>query len=264
MIRITCEPISANSAHQLAAWQQSVDALPTFHERVEQAKTSFKRHNKTRNPVFREVRAKLAAACGDLQRCMYCEDNMAVEIEHHHPKTLYPSRAFDWTNYLYACGSCNRPKSSKFSVFSSRNSLRELIAGVEPPYGEPVLIDPRAEDPLKYLVLDLSETFVFVPLADRPGSRDYLRATYTIRILGLNSDIRQRARRSAHESYRALLVAYAVERDDGASARQLRLRRQALTRMPHSTVWHEMKRQRDLLPKLTHLFGRVPEALGWD
>jgi len=66
---------------------------------------------------------------------MYCEDSAAVEVEHHHPKAHYPELAFAWENYLYACGPCNRPKNSKFAIFSQT--------------GKPVLIFRKAKDPFK-------------------------------------------------------------------------------------------------------------------
>lgn len=56
---------------------------------------------------------------------------------------------------------------------------------VRPASGDAALIDPRRENPLDFLMLDLRDTFEFTPIADA-GTQDYERATYTIEVQGLN------------------------------------------------------------------------------
>lgn len=56
---------------------------------------------------FAEIRATLAAMSGSIPRCMYCEHNEGGAIDHFFPKQQYPSRAFVWDNYLWACANCN-------------------------------------------------------------------------------------------------------------------------------------------------------------
>jgi hypothetical protein len=48
-------------------------------------------------------------------------------------------------------------------------SIRPGDPVVPPPAGQPALINPLSEDPLRFLQLDLLDTFEFVPIA-RPGS----------------------------------------------------------------------------------------------
>lgn len=49
------------------------------------------------------------------KKCAFCEsfpeDSGNIEIEHFHPKSLYPSEAFNWNNFLPCCRKCNSAKS---------------------------------------------------------------------------------------------------------------------------------------------------------
>lgn len=88
------------------------------------------------------------------QRCMYCEDSCADEVEHIRPKHLYPETTFVWTNYLYACGPCNGPKSPRYPLLV--DGQVNLPDGKSPPSpGIDVLIDPRRDDPCEFLSVDL-------------------------------------------------------------------------------------------------------------
>lgn len=92
-----------------------------------------------RKIAFEEIRRELKAMSRGLERCMYCEDSAGTDIEHFWPKSFYPHRAFVWTNYLWACGHCNSNfKRAQFPLDTS---------------GQPLLIDPSAEDPQLHLTL---------------------------------------------------------------------------------------------------------------
>jgi uncharacterized protein (TIGR02646 family) len=229
----------------------------------------FGRNNTSTNPTFIQVRKSLTRMCSGARRCIYCEDSCADEVEHIKPKDLYPDAVFVWENYLYACGPCNGPKNNKFAVFSSATGVivdvtrRRSAPIVEPEAGSPVLIDPRREDPLQFMELDLLGTFLFLP-NNPPGSRDYERARYTIDVLRLNDrDVLLKARKEAYDSYEARLARYIALRKQGHSIAQLKNRVRALKRMQHPTVWKEMKRQQELIPNLRDLFAEAPEALQW-
>lgn len=47
-------------------------------------------------------------------KCIYCETYTEVScfanIEHFHPKSLYPKETFDWDNLFVSCSQCNTPK----------------------------------------------------------------------------------------------------------------------------------------------------------
>jgi hypothetical protein len=114
------------------------------------------------------------------------------------------------------------------------------------------------------MMLDIvGDTFLFVPTGN-VGSVNFVRATYTISVLRLNQrDYLPVARREAYHSYRARLREYAADLDAGVAAAILTRRVDALRRMQHPTVWHEMRRQHGLIPELAALFRRAPEALMW-
>ena len=269
MIQVPSRDLSAAAGEALKRYQAEVDSETDFGRRVELAVERFRRRNRKRNPVFRQVRRTLASMCSGAQRCMYCEDSAADEVEHHRPKHLYPEQVFVWENYLYACGSCNSPKNSSFAVFTA-GGLRVDLArrrdqtAVQPAIGDPVLLDPRIENPLDYIMLDiLGSTFWFVP-TPAPRSREFERASYTIQLLRLNErDHLPVARGEAYESYRARLVEYVHERDARAGQSPLRRMIRAIQRMQHPTVWFEMCRQNRQIPVLRPLFERAPEALSW-
>jgi len=269
MIRLPDRPLPQAALQKLASYQQEIDALPDYAERVERAKTSWKSHNRKGNAAFDTVKTTLTAMCCGARRCVYCEDSAAGEVEHIRPKDLYPDAAFLWSNYLYACGPCNGPKNSQFAVFATGTGVLTEVSRhkdeevVPPAAGNPVLLDPRAENPCDILTLDLQDTFYFVPLARR-GTVEYERADYTIRVLGLNArDYLPIARREAYNDYKAHLTQYRALRDQGEPPERLARLVETLRRRQHPTVWFEMKRQHDKLPELSDLFRAVPDALDW-
>ncbi len=194
--------------------QKRVDSTESYKEQVEKAKTLFKQNNKLENPIFKEVRKTLTRMCSGARRCCYCEDSAADEVEHIKPKDLYPEEVFDWKNYLYACGPCNSPKQNKFAVFSAVSGKMVIVTRkikqpvVPPEKGESVFINPRNENALDFMELDLIDTFYFVPLFPE-GTIEYLRAKFTIETLRLNDrDLLAEAREEAFCSYRARLIEY--------------------------------------------------------
>lgn len=201
---------------------------------------------------------------------MYCEDSLASQVEHFKPKDFYPELAFVWHNYLYACGPCNVRKTNNFPIVSDRTG--ELIFlhrapgdPVEPPEpGRAVLIDPRQEEPLDYMQLDLRETHRFQPLDSDPRSLRHQRARKTIDVLGLNDrDFLPEARGTAYQAYHGVFKLYVDRREQRDPRERLDRAENALRRLGHATVWEEMKRQRQNLPELQSLFERAPEALTW-
>ena len=247
---------------KLAEYQKDVDEKCSYPEQVKAAKTLFKSRNRKENRTFAAVRKELADLCSGSRRCMYCEDSVADEVEHFRPKDLYPEVVFAWMNYLYACGPCNGRKNNKFVVVDGTDAFVDVTrpygAPVVPPAsGDTALIDPRRENPLDFLMLDLRDTFEFTPIADA-GTQDYERASYTIEVLGLNDrDYLVGARRTAFRNYHALLSAYGPERNPQRRCAGMR----AIRENNHPTVWWEMKRQRQRWEELAELFAHAPEFL---
>ncbi|WP_434299710.1 retron system putative HNH endonuclease [Corallococcus exiguus] len=87
--------------------------------------------------AFKEIQRNLRQMASGIERCMYCEDSSGTDIEHFWPKSTYPTRAFTWTNYLWACSHCN--SNEKRTAFPLDTK------------GQPLLIDPTNEDPLTFL-----------------------------------------------------------------------------------------------------------------
>lgn len=187
-------------------------------------------------------------------RCAYCEDSLADEVEHIRPKTLFPEQVFRWDNYLFACGPCNGPKGSRYGVISN-DKIEEFVRtrGGQinpPPDGESALIDPRTEDPMEFLELDLggttpdgvelSATFEFLP-KDTASVVAQARAAFSIDVLGLNREVMRVARENAFGGFRARLREYVDEKVNGASDARLKELRDDLLCTPHLTVFAEMR-----------------------
>jgi hypothetical protein len=128
--------------------------------------------------------------------------------------------------------------------------------------GEPVLLNPRLDDALRFLALDLRETFRLEPYPGLTG-RDRDRAVYTRDTMGLNRDVLIDSRRSSYGSFRARLREYIADRNEGKPADLLQRHIKALQRLGHPTVWREMQRQQSRIAELRTLFTQAPEALGW-
>ena len=195
---------------------------------------------------------------------MYCEDSAADEVEHFRPTDLYPEFVFAWMNYLFACGPCNGRKRNRFFVIDhATGAIRDVTRPyraevVPPPAGDAALIDPRREDPMRFLMLDLRATFEFTARPDA-GALVQERANRTIDLLGLNDrDYLVAARKTAFASYCDLLSGYL--REDDPERRRVRL--EAIRGSGHPTVWWEMKRQRTKWKVLEELFqDATPELL---
>ncbi len=95
--------------------------------------------NRTRSSAFEQVRAALAAmapGAPGVPRCMYCNANESVDIDHFRPLSQYPGHAFVWSNLLLACGICNNHKRDRFPLDDE---------------GRAVLLDPTWDTPSEHL-----------------------------------------------------------------------------------------------------------------
>jgi uncharacterized protein (TIGR02646 family) len=269
MIQLPALKLPKVTSNQLRKLQAQVNLCGPHQAKVAAAKKLFASKNRKNDTTFKVVRQVLSEMCFGAQRCCYCEDSAADEVEHIKPKNLYPGEAFVWENYLYACGTCNGPKNDKFAVFDPvtgvLTSITRLSAGLasNPPVGTAVLIDPRREDPLHFFELDMKDTFQFVPAFGlSPQERD--RAVYTENVLRLNErDLLVQARKTAYGSYIARFKEYVVDKNNGVNSLRLTLYVTGLKRMDHPTVWREIQRQHVRYPHLAGLFSQAPEALTW-
>lgn len=267
MIFIKSLPLSPAAQSDLNTYQTKINSLPSYADKVAQAKADFKAKNTKTNATFQEVRNILESMSAGACRCMYCEDSCADEIEHIKPKHWYPEATFIWDNYLYACGICNRKKSSNYAVFNAvtgqKVALQRAKNGpvIPPQPGNPMLLDPRFELVMEFIILDVRGTFQLVP-HPKAVQFDQDRAHYTIETLFLNRDLLLKARRDAFDGYYARLHEYVSSKSMSSTVDMKRLEN-ALLNVSHPTVWKEMQRQHSLIPKLKSLFDQAPEALTW-
>lgn len=273
-------PVAAPSNVTLATLRalQGGVSQGTFDQRVAAAKEEWKGKDGTiaKRDAFDEVKGLLRAACWGARRCNYCEDSVADEVEHFRPKDWYPDVAFVWANYLYACGPCNGPKSNQFPIFPNAGSatVQELTRKkgapvTAPPPGDPVLIDPRTENPARFLFLDIQGGLKFAPRSDLdPGSREFARARWTIDLLHLNDrdDLVKARRTTLSALHVALFAAFAAKVQPTAvppGADPIGDARRSVEETPHRFVWDEIVRHRTVVPLYRRLFATVPEALTW-
>lgn len=266
---------------KLAEYQAEIDELPDFSTRSEAAKTKFESRNKKGQATFDEVKVALTLMCSGARRCVYCEDSEANQVEHIYPKSLYPHRTFDWSNYVYACSGCNGPKNNQFAIFRHDTGAFYRVNPpkgqpiTEPPSGNSVMINPRTENPLDYCLLDIGPRATFKFFIIKPlDTPDYQRADYTFNeILNINGigrrEVLRQARKEAYGDYKDRLGGYIRHRDKGSPDEQLAEIIEQIQKKGHPTVWKEMQRyylrgflkQRD--PDLHSLFEQALEALHW-
>ena len=268
MLQISVLPLEQAEQDELDEYQKEIDDVVAYADRVALGKRRFSSRNRRGNRTFDDIKSKLDVMCRGPRRCMYCEDSVADEVEHFKPKDLYPENVFVWGNFLYACGPCNGPKNNRFAILDVNDDL----VNVTRPHGDPVvppqagtigLIDPRVEDPLEFIMLDLRDTFEFTSIADG-GTVEEKRADYTIEILRLNvRDYLVDARANAFGSYYSRLYEYVDRKNNGASQDELDMKRDGIIRSPHPTVWAEMVRQRAAHAHLSVIFDAAPEAINF-
>ncbi len=86
-------------------------------------------------------RHKAIIAAMSSWKCAYCEGMIdaprAAKVDHFKPKALFPSLAYEWTNYFLACEGCNGAKGDKWP---------ERGGYVRPDYGDPSRHFVFAED----------------------------------------------------------------------------------------------------------------------
>jgi uncharacterized protein (TIGR02646 family) len=267
---LACDPPDGfpEALEDLVEYQRELDAKSDYAARVTAATKSWE--NKTGSASMRRIRAALVSMCSGQRRCMFCEDSRGNEIEHFQPKSLYPEYVFAWANFLYSCGECNGPgrKGSKFKVVRPDKTIvdvtRKRNADVIPPEkGEPLLINPRFENPFDLLHLDL-DSGVFSELNRDEKTIQHQRAKYTIETLGLND------REELPGSRKAVFIAIKdilekitrLKREDAPSS-AIQERIDSMFKLGHRAVWEQMKRFGTKRQDLKELFNANPEAIHW-
>lgn len=291
MIKTKDLPIRKGILNHLNKQQEALDVLPNYKAQVKQATILWQQKKKTKaqKAAFNRVEKALKKiAIGNKHYCNYCEANVGTTIEHIYPKGLFPNKTFVWDNYLWTCKQCNgKHKIKQFQVFADQHSSEviKLVADqkfIAPPSEDSVFINPRVDNPLDYLKLNLSSG-LFEIIATDKNSRAYKRAAYTLELLQLN----QRAglvehRQQTYQHYIQLLNSYInipkmnleelkqlnyhlppKTSLEGKKMRASILVQHHILNSQHPTIWQEMQRQYKTIPTLKKLFAAVPEALEW-
>ena len=181
-------PISANAHEALA---ERTEAIREAKDRRAEA---AKLWNSKPSVVFQEIREQLQRMAGGRSRCMYCEDSLGTDIEHFYPRTSYPRRTFEWSNYLLACSHCNSNlKRDEFPLDKRR----------------PALIDPSKDDPRKHLMF-LPESGAFDPIGPKGDP--------SIRVFGLNDRSPPRKLPQARKAVLQKLKSFILDYDEALRA----------------------------------------------
>lgn len=101
---------------------------------AEKVKELTEEYKKTEKNVWNQDYIKEALLDMSNNKCIFCEcrlgeESKYIEVEHFHPKSIYPEEVVDWENLLPICKRCNGLK---------RNHDTKLV-----PIINPTLIDPR-------------------------------------------------------------------------------------------------------------------------
>jgi len=265
MIQLDNIPLSSYAKRHLVKNHKKVMSKKTFEEKIKEGSRVWNFKN---NKAFKEIKTNLTKMCSGHQRCCYCEDAPAYEIEHIAPKNIYPELCFTWENYLYACGPCNGPKSNNYALFLKSNGSFKDITPQKgkypiPPKGTPVLIDPRKENPFDYIILDF-KTFRFTPFSPDKKSKEYKRGEYTIDILNLNTrDYLVKRRAASYKNFTLRLQEYIKQKNEGKTAKQLAILTTGIKEEHNITIFKEMQRQHIDFESFNEIFSQIPEALTW-
>lgn len=158
MIRIVRSDLPVHTVAKMGELTQAINLIPST-ERPEKARASWGSHSTVR----KSVRTVLGEMAVGFTTCMYCGESRGTDVDHFEPIARNPLRTFDWLNHVLACSMCNSHRKGKL-----------FPVDVD---GEPLLIDPTAEDPFDHLLLTLS-LGVYSPLTPKGET--------TIEVLGLN------------------------------------------------------------------------------
>jgi hypothetical protein len=297
MIKLNSKSLKATTVTHLQTVQQAILNEPDFASQAKKASSNWKSKTSSNDgkAAFKDIKEALIDMCAGIEICVYCEQNEASDIEHIFPKKLYPEKAFIWDNYVLACSKCNtHHKSDKFSIFSpagSPNTKKITPARgvfIEPENADALFINQRVEDPMDFLELDLvNKQFIFTE-RHASGTREFEKGKYTKELLQLNTRAALVAnRKNAARFYISRLEKYVNAKkavnfkeladslnDDWGGVNQtadfesertriLNAIKEDIFSYGHPTVWKELIRQRNALPKTNSLLSAATEVLGW-
>lgn len=112
MIKLNRPPIPSILSNKGSEWTNALLALVKQYGSYSNIPAE-KKESILKN--YRHQQIKDALYPSSNKKCAFCEsfpdDCGNIEIEHFHPKSIYPTEAFDWNNFLPCCRKCNGAKS---------------------------------------------------------------------------------------------------------------------------------------------------------
>lgn len=289
MLRLENRELPEELQTVLDRLQQSVNDASGFAAQVEEAQALWKsKGNSAGKNAFNKIAGVLAEMCVYVKVCNYCEQNEATDIEHVYPKSFFPSLAFEWKNYILACKQCNSAyKSDKCFVIDPRGIVHEVKRGQEPEHHSLAFINPRIDDPFKYLWLN-TQTWKF-EIWDTLSKKDYNIADKTLFVLKLNErdlliEDRKNSATYYYERMKTLLeimeansiedientlAPYDNELDKTIPLQEIKNRIKEnfkihLNKFKHPSVWNSIKKIESIAtPKWKKIFDKIPEARNW-
>jgi uncharacterized protein (TIGR02646 family) len=89
--------------------------LKKARERLTPRWVRYYRERKGKKPAdarWRDFQSALSEVFFNL--CAYCEQVCKGEVDHFRPKSLFPEHVYEWSNWVYACHTCNHNKLEKW------------------------------------------------------------------------------------------------------------------------------------------------------
>lgn len=263
MIKLKSLTVSSVVMDELRSYQAEIDKLP-YPEQIKSAKSGL---SKLSPSTLDEIRTTLLQMSS---KCHYCEDSRANEIEHFYPKSIYPNLTFEWGNYLFSCSICNRAKRHKFEIFDSIGKRHELKLNqpTHPPSGQPLLINPRFEEPKDFFSLSFA-SFELV-IRDDLNGYDEQRADYTLKTLKLNDSGLVKSRKEAFDSFIGLTdTYYRLKQENNLLALEKLLETfrshshisvwQAMMSVKNMPNWENLKKNYQIYKEIDGIFTRTPD-----
>jgi uncharacterized protein (TIGR02646 family) len=264
MVKLDVQPLDSANLASLKGIGDVIATKASHHEKSSSAKLEWDQIDRKADPWWK-IKTLLVDSGDGIGSCHYCERSAAGEIEHVCPKSHYPELAFDFQNYVFSCGDCNRLKSDKWAVIDPvSNAITHLkraskgTTSIAPTAGINLFLNLRIDDPLEFLHLDV-ETGKVVPIpGEVVGPIDLARATYTRDLLDLNSEKPRKS--GSHKEKDAFMRArkgraiellrwakdYDAKKQVDHSDPKLEALKAELIEKPYRMVWYQMVKQTTL------------------
>ena len=156
------------------------DAIQRLKDDERKAEAARLYENARQAVWFEPVIEALRVLSGVTERCMFCSGSESSNVEHFHPKAIFPELALLWENLLWICWRCNHLKRDDF----------------------PLAVDDKLINPLEENVWDffrIDEMGSLAPISLPPLYRYHPRAVSTMKVIKLDRSAVQECRKPCQE-----------------------------------------------------------------